>query len=204
MTKHDAKTSDNEMFLNILNPQDVRSYIYDKVLRERYISEYQPTEKRGFENYAFARLFDEQHGGRHSLGLGRIYRCGGARVDGYLQLTGSDEAFPILLEIKTTLSWGALGTALVQFISGRHLLMKEGPMHERPIQDSNRGLIVFSQFSQDWIRGDENPMRPWAQLYRHLEELSGTFKISALQITADGFYNPFLAQEGVAGLDSLF
>lgn len=204
MNKPGTKTSDNELFRDILNSQDVRSYIYDKNKRVRYVNEYQVAEKRGFENYAFARLFDEQHGSSTSLGLKRIYRCGGARVDGYLHLTGSDEAFPVLLEIKTTLSWGSLGTALVQFISGRHLLMKKGPMHECPIQDSNRGLIVFSQFSQDWIRGDENPMRPWAQLYRHLDELSGTFKISALQITGDGFYNPFLAKGGATGLDSLF
>lgn len=204
MNKHDAKTSDNEIFLNILKSQDVRSYIYDKERRARYTSEYQSIEKRGFEDYAFARLFDEQSENRHFLGLERIYRCGSARVDGYLHLSDPGEVFPILLEIKTTLSWGSLGTALAQFISGRHLLMKENSTQKRLIQDSNRGLIVFNEFSQDWIRGDKRPMRPWAQLYRHLDELSGTFRISALQITTDGFSNPFLAQSGTVRLESLF
>ncbi len=177
---------------------------YDQAERARCTSNYPAEGKRGFEDYAFARLFDERESNRHLLGLDRIYRCTNARVDGYINLAGADAAFPILLEIKTTLSWGSLGTALAQFISGRHLLMKEGTMQKPCIQGSNRGLIVFSEFSPDWIRRDSRPMRPWAQLYRHLDELSGTFRISALQITAEGFVNPFLAESGTVRLESLF
>jgi hypothetical protein len=97
--------------------------------------------------------------------------------------------------VKTTLGWNSLGTALAQFVSGRKLLMRKGEF-----TDSVQGLIVFSRLSPDWSREDPHPLRPWAQLYQHIDELAGGFKIWPLQLTATGVYNPFLGADDSAPL----
>jgi hypothetical protein len=175
----------------LLRSQPPSSRIYGQEARNRYSSTFTPGSKAGFEAHAFARLFDA----REQLGIQELYRCNSARVDGFIRLQGEIADEPLLLEVKTTLSWNSLGAALAQFICGRTLLQREGEF-----LGGDRGLIVFSEFSQDWSRGDPHPLRPWAQLYLHLDELAAGFKIWALQLTPTGVYNPFIDSTMSSGL----
>ena len=180
--------SDYETLSFLLKPQKADIFQYDQNSRDAYQGSYTTGSEADFENYAFAKLFDDGD----YLGIDKLLRCRSARTDGACELSTrfARPAETTLLEMKTTLSWGTLNAALGAFITGESLLRSKGK-----IKGARRGVVVFSQFSTDWSRTDPRPMRPWAQLYRHLEELKGSFEIAALQLRPDGFFNPFLNNE---------
>ena len=168
---------------------------YDQAARDKYKNTFVPGAKRAFEAYAFARLFDA----KDYLDIASLHKCHSARTDGLFYLH-SLPTLPFLLEVKHTLKWSSFNTSLGQFISGKKLLMRKGL-----IQTATQGLIVFSEFEPGWGSDDPDPRKPWAQLYRHLEEMAEGFQMSALQITPDGFYNPFMEDERVEGrIERLF
>jgi len=166
----------------LLQPKKVECNHYNCEIRSKYEGKYEFGKRQGkkFEDYAFARLFDE----KDNFGIEKIYRCENSRVDGFLK-TSSDDRDVILLEMKYTLGWNSLGLALTEFLTGRNLLIQN-----EKIISSHHGLIVFENFSSDWIRSDKRALRPWAQLYRHLDELSNDFKISVVQLSSKSFDNP--------------
>lgn len=180
--------SDYATLSHMLKPQKADIVHYDQACRDDYRGSYTAGSEEGFENYAFAKLFDD----REYLGIEKLLRCSSARADGACELASAVARPPetMLIEMKTTLGWGTLNAALGALLTGESLLRSKGK-----IAGARQGLIVFSQFSRDWSRKDPDPLRPWAQLYRHLEELKDKFELSALQLRPDGFYNPFLNHE---------
>ena len=156
---------------------------YNQASRTSYTGSYMAGSKKGFESFAFSRLFDEME----YLGINTLYRCQNARTDGCINLAGRNATDFTLIEVKTTLGWGSLNAALGAFISGTNVLKTVGR-----ITEAKQGLIVFNKFSVDWVRGHQDQLKPWAMLYRHLMELDGGFQMAALQITHKAVYNPFL------------
>jgi hypothetical protein len=182
---------DYDALSHLVSPTQVEVHRYPKSGPARPAIAYVPGSKKNFENYAFDRLYAH----RKALGIEALFCCKNARTDGILQL---DDAEPqsdvILLEIKTTLSWASLNTAMGQFISGTALLRKA-----QEISGAKQGLIVFESFSSDWVRGHEDFLRPWAILYRHLIEMEAGFQMAALQLCEGKFYNPFLHDAAIPG-----
>jgi hypothetical protein len=120
-----------------------------------------------FEDRAFASLYNNQA----ALGVEEVFRCRAARVDGFLR-TKSGET--ILVEVKETLSWGGMGSATIQFLSGRKLL-------DLP---ARRGLIVFQRFNAQWAAA--KPHGAWGQLALEASTIQEHIEIGALQILPDG------------------
>lgn len=97
-----------------------------------------------------------------------------------------DENEIILIEVKTTLSWGSMGAALTEFLTGNTVLKNHGILKNKAV----KGLIIFNQFSSDWTTAKGGRYRPWAHLDHHINELSDDFTFDALQLTDKGFFNP--------------
>lgn len=125
-----------------------------------------------FEDRAFAALFNNQA----ALGVKDLYRCTAARVDGFLK-TESGET--ILVEVKESLSWGGMGSATIQFLSGRKLLNLS----------ASRGLIVFERFNPQWATA--KPYGAWGQLALEASTIRDHIDIGALQVLPNGQLRTF-------------
>lgn len=116
-----------------------------------------------FEERAFNALFES----KETLGIGQLYRCHAARMDGYLVTTVGET---VLLEMKECLGWGAVQAASAQFLMGRKLLELK----------ATRAIIVFERISDEWSR--ILPSGGWGQLALHASELSPHIEIGGLLI----------------------
>ena len=120
-----------------------------------------------FEDRAFAALF--QH--REALGINKLWRCSGYRVDGYAELTTGET---VLLEMKESLSWGSTTAMGFQLLAGRKLLQ---------MPQVQRGLIVFERMAKSWTNC---PRGAWQQFAMEVQNVRECMQMGALQVRADG------------------
>ena len=124
-------------------------------------------EKMDFESRAFAALFRQ----KAALGIEKLWRCSGYRVDGYVVTTAGET---ILLEMKESLRWGATTSAGFQFLAARSMLQ---------LPQVRRGIVVFERLSAEW---DMKEGGAWAQFAREVHHVRDDFLMGALQVQPDG------------------